>query len=52
MVEYFVLNDDNKRDPNELFKELAEKCKEEKLKNQREEELKNQKGEKTAPSES
>ena len=33
MVEYFVLNDDDKRDPNELFKELAEKCeKEEKIK--------------------
>ena len=29
MVEYFVLNDDNKRDPKELFKELAEKSKEE-----------------------
>lgn len=33
MVDYFVLNDDNKRDPKELFKELAEKCeKEEKIK--------------------
>lgn len=32
MVEYFVLNDDDKRDPKELFKELAEKCKEEKIK--------------------
>lgn len=38
MVEYFVLNDDDKRDPKELFKELYEKCKEEKnqkRKNQR-----------------
>lgn len=35
MVEYFVLNDDDKRDPNELFKELAEKCKEEKIKKEK-----------------
>jgi len=35
MVEYFVLNDDNKRNPNELFKELAEKCKEEKIKKEK-----------------
>ena len=35
MVEFFVLNDDNKRNPNELFKELAEKCKEEKIKKEK-----------------
>ena len=36
MVDYFVLNDDNKRDPKELFKELAEKCgKEEKIKKEK-----------------
>ena len=35
MVEYFVLNDDNKRNPDELFKELAEKCKEEKIKKEK-----------------
>ena len=46
MVDYFVLNDDNKRDPKELFKELAEKCaKEEKIK-------KEENKQKTAPSES
>ena len=28
-LEFLVLNDDDKRDPKELFKELAEKCKEE-----------------------
>lgn len=43
-MEYFVLNDDNKRDPKELFKELYEKCKEEKIKKQKEQ--------KNAPSES
>ena len=49
MVEYFVLNDDNKRDPNELFKELAEKCKEEKIK---EEKIKEENKQTPAPSES
>ena len=44
-LEYFVLNDDNKRDPKELFKELFEKYKEE-------EKIKNQKEQQTAPSES
>ena len=43
-LEYFVLNDDNKRDPNELFKELVEKCEEEKKENPNEP--------KNAPSES
>lgn len=43
-LDYFVLNDDNKRDPKELFKELYEKCKEE--------ENKEQKKKETAPSES
>ena len=28
-LEFLVLNDDDKRDPKELFKELAEKCKKE-----------------------
>lgn len=49
MVEYFVLNDDNKRDPKELFKELAEKCKEEKIK---EEKIKEENKQTPAPSES
>lgn len=49
MVEYFVLNDDNKRDPNELFKELYEKCKEEKIKKEKIREENNQT---PAPSES
>ena len=49
MVEYFVLNDDDKRDPNELFKELAEKCKKEEEKQEKQE--KNQK-QTPAPSES
>ena len=43
-LEFLVLNDDDKRDPKELFKELAEKCKEEKIKKQKEQ--------KNAPSES
>ena len=45
MVEFLVLNDDDKRDPNELFKELAEKC-------EKEEKNKEQKEKETAPSES
>lgn len=49
MVEYFVLNDDDKRDPKELFKELAEKCKEEKIK---EEKIKEENKQTPAPSES
>ena len=44
-LEFLVLNDDDKRDPNELFKELAEKCK-------KEEKNKEQKKKETAPSES
>lgn len=44
-LDYFVLNDDNKRNPNELFKELAEKC-------EKEEKNKEQKEKETAPSES
>lgn len=43
-LEFLVLNDDDKRDPNELFKELYEKSMEEKNKEQKEKE--------TAPSES
>jgi hypothetical protein len=43
-LEFLILNDDDKRDPKELFKELAEKCKEEKIKEQKEQ--------KNAPSES
>ena len=35
MVDYFVLNDDNKRDPKELFKELYEKSMEEKIKKEK-----------------
>ena len=35
MVEYFVLNDDDKRDPKELFKELYEKSMEEKIKKEK-----------------
>ena len=47
-LEFLVLNDDDKRDPNELFKELAEKCKKEEEKQE-----KNQKQNQTpAPSES
>ena len=45
MVEYFVLNDDDKRDPNELFKELAEKC-------EKEEKIKEENKQTQAPSES
>ena len=45
-MEFLVLNDDDKRDPNELFKELAEKCKKEEEKQE-----KNQK-QTPAPSES
>lgn len=44
-LDYFVLNDDNKRDPKELFKEIYEKSKEEKIK-------KEENKQKTAPSES
>lgn len=44
-LEYFVLNDDNKRNPNELFKELAEKC-------EKEEKIKEENKQKNAPSES
>ena len=43
-LDYFVLNDDNKRDPKELFKEIYEKSKEEKIK-------KEENQQKTAPSE-
>ena len=49
MVEYFVLNDDNKRDPKELFKELYEKSKEEKIKKEK---IKEENKQRTAPSES
>lgn len=35
MVEYFVLNDDDKRDPKELFKEIYEKSMEEKIKKEK-----------------
>lgn len=49
MVEYFVLNDDNKRDPKELFKELYEKSKEEKIKKEK---IKEENKQNTAPSES
>lgn len=49
MVEYFVLNDDNKRDPKELFKELYEKSKEEKIKKEK---IKEENQQNTAPSES
>ena len=54
MVEYFVLNDDDKRDPKELFKELAEKCKEEKIKEEKikEEKIKEENKQTPAPSES
>lgn len=34
-LEFLVLNDDDKRDPNELFKELYEKSKEEKIKKEK-----------------
>lgn len=34
-LEFLVLNDDDKRDPKELFKELAEKCKEEENKKEK-----------------
>ena len=35
-MEFLVLDDDDKRDPKELFKELAEKCeKEEKIKKEK-----------------
>ena len=43
-LEFLVLDDDDKRDPKELFKELYEKSMEEKNKEQKEKE--------TAPSES
>lgn len=49
MVEYFVLNDDDKRDPKELFKELYEKSKEEKIKKEK---IKEENKQNTAPSES
>ena len=49
MVEYFVLNDDNKQDPKELFKELYEKSKEEKIKKEK---IKEENKQNTAPSES
>lgn len=48
-LEYFVLNDDNKRDPKELFKELYEKSKEEKIKKEK---IKEENKQRTAPSES
>lgn len=48
-LDYFVLNDDNKRDPKELFKELYEKCKEEKIKKEK---IKEENKQRTAPSES
>ena len=49
MVEYFVLNDDNKRDPKELFKEIYEKSMEEKIKKEK---IKEENKQNTAPSES
>ena len=48
-LEYFVLNDDNKREPKELFKELSEKCKEEKIKKEK---IKEENKPPPAPSES
>ncbi|WP_160312872.1 hypothetical protein [Streptococcus sp. 263_SSPC] len=48
-MEYFVLNDDNKREPKELFKELSEKCKEEKIKKEK---IKEENKQTPAPSES
>ena len=53
-MEYFVLNDDNKRDPKELFKELYEKSKEEKIKKEKikKEKIKEENKQNTAPSES
>lgn len=48
-LEFLVLNDDDKRDPNELFKELSEKCKEEKIKKEK---IKEENKQRTAPSES
>jgi hypothetical protein len=44
-----VLNDDNKREPKELFKELSEKCKEEKIKKEK---IKEENKQTPAPSES
>ena len=44
-----MLNDDNKRDPKELFKELYEKSKEEKIKKEK---IKEENKQRTAPSES
>ena len=49
MVEYFVLNDDNKRDPKELFKEIYEKSMEEKIKKEK---IKEENKQTPAPSES
>lgn len=44
-----MLNDDNKRDPKELFKELYEKSKEEKIKKEK---IKEENKQTPAPSES
>lgn len=49
MVEYFVLNDDDKRDPKELFKEIYEKSMEEKIKKEK---IKEENKQTPAPSES
>ena len=49
MVDYFVLNDDNKRDPKELFKEIYEKSMEEKIKKEK---IKEENKQTPAPSES
>ncbi len=48
-LDYFVLNDDNKRDPKELFKEIYEKSKEEKIKKEK---IKEENKQTPAPSES
>ena len=48
-LDYFVLNDDNKRDPKELFKEIYEKSMEEKTKKEK---IKEENKQTPAPSES
>ena len=48
-LDYFVLNDDDKRDPKELFKEIYEKSMEEKIKKEK---IKEENKQTPAPSES
>ena len=48
-LDYFVLNDDNKRDPKELFKEIYEKSMKEKIKKEK---IKEENKQTPAPSES